>query len=45
MVKTEQTINSHRYHAMQPLHNKYIKLNKLLTTYSQEELSSHLLQN
>ena len=38
-------INSHRYHAIKPLHNKYIKLNILLKTYSQEELSSHLLQN
>ena len=37
-------INNHRYHAKKPLQNKYIKLNKLLKTYSQEELSSHLLQ-
>ena len=29
---------------MKPLQNKYIKLNKLLKTYSQEELSRHLLQ-
>ena len=36
--------NNHRYHAIKPLQNKYIKLNKLLKTYSQEELSSHLLQ-
>ena len=37
-------INNRRYHAIKPLQNKYIKLNKLLKTYSQEELSSHLLQ-
>ena len=37
-------INNHRYHAIKQLQNKYIKLNKLLKTYSQEELSSPLLQ-
>ena len=37
-------INNRRYHAIKPLQNKHIKLNKLLKTYSQEELSSHLLQ-
>ena len=37
-------INNHIYHAIKPLQNKYIKLNKLLKTFSQEELSSHLLQ-
>ena len=33
-------INNHRYHTINPLQNIYIKLNKLLNTYSQEELSS-----
>ena len=37
-------INNHRCHAIKPLQNKYVKLSKLLKTYSQEELSSHLLQ-
>ena len=37
-------INNHRYHTINPLQNIYIKLNKLLNTYSQEELSSRLLQ-
>ena len=37
-------INNHRYHAIKPLQKKYVKLNKLLKTFSQEELSSHLLQ-
>ena len=37
-------INNHGYHAIKQLQNKYIKLNKLLKTYSQEELSSPLLQ-
>ena len=37
-------LNNHKYHAMKPLQNKYTELNKLLKTYSQEELSRHLLQ-
>ena len=40
IVKT----NNHKYNAIKPSQNKYIKLNKLLNTYCQEELSSHLLQ-
>ena len=37
-------LNNHKYHAIKPLQNKFIKLTKLLKTYSQEELSRHLLQ-
>ena len=38
-------LKNSRYAAIKPLKNKFIKLNKLLASFSHVELREHMLQN
>ena len=38
-------INNHKYAAIKPLRNKFVKLNKILESFSHIKLREYILQN